>query len=215
MHFLFPMVDPLHVYAPGDVLAEGCKGAAGAASGKVVFSVSDAQALHIAGEAAVLILQDPSPADLEGLVFATAVLVMHGGVTSPAAEAAREHTLPAVTGLQGCGMVLDKEGQCVLRHGAVCIRHLDEVTVDGASGRVIRGVVPTVQAGLDMNFLTFMKWVQKFKKMGVFCHARTPDEATKGMELGADGLGSYYIEHVLGKAGNRDLLLGVLMGASK
>lgn len=205
-----------------------------------MFSVADAKELRDAGISSIFIVNDPTPDELDGFEYANAVLVMHGGVTSPAADEARIRSIPAVTALQSCGMTVNAHAQCVEIDGKVVISARDEITVDGSSGRVFRGIVPTVEAGklttsycyrlksmysfylavvalcqgMDANFLTFMKWVQKFKRMGVFCNASSLDDATKGVDLGADGLGEYRTEAVLMKKANRDLFLGVLMGCN-
>ncbi|CAE7456161.1 ppdK, partial [Symbiodinium microadriaticum] len=215
VYFLSPMIDPVHTYANVDVLGIGSKSSAGAVSGKAVFTTDDAKELRNMGVTNVLILDDLFPADVDDLNYADAVLVMHGGVTSPAAEMARGLIIPAVTALHGCGMAVNVRKHCVEKDGDVSINRHDDITVDGSNGRVIRGVVPTVQAGMDNNFLTIMKWAQKYKKMGVFCTAKNLDEATKALDLGADGLGMYRTETVLTKAANRDLLLGILLGATK
>jgi pyruvate, orthophosphate dikinase len=244
--FLYPMLDPIHTTKFKDVIGTGSKSSAGAVSGQAVFTVADSKELHKAGISNILVINDPTPEELDGFAYANGVIAMHGGVTSPAADEARTRTIPAVTALHGCGMTLNVHDLCVERDGAVVISKLDEITVDGSSGRVFRGVVPTVEAGeiylrlwflllclfitylltcdvcsvpvpagMDSNFLTFMKWVQKFKRMGVFCNAQSLDEATKGIDLGADGLGEYRTENVLMKEGNKDLFLGVLFGANR
>ena len=213
--FLFPMVDPVHKFPAECLLGTGSRSAAGAVSGRAVFSIADAQELHGMGVPSILIVNDPTSAELEGFAYTNGVVSMHGGVTSPAADIARARTIPAVTAVHGCGMVVDEHNQCVVKNGEVCISKNDEITVDGSNGRVIKGVVSTVEAGMDLNFLTFMQWVQKYKRLGVFCNAKSLDDATKGADLGADGLGMYRTETVLTQPANKDLFLGVLMCTDK
>lgn len=211
--FLYPRIDPVHAINADDIIGTASNSSGGVASGKAVFSVDEARDYQTAGISTILILQEATADDIEGLKHTTGVLTIFGGKTSHIAEEARSLHIPAVTNAQICKLSVSEDGnkKCVKIGNQICIHKDEVITIDGSSGRIIRGSVSTIQEGVDENYETLMKWAVNYKRMAVFSQASSPDEATKGLELGADGLGMYRLEKLLLSPENKDALLGALL----
>lgn len=187
---LYRQIDP---DAPLDVLAQGLPASPGAASGKVVFDADEAERRGNQGEAVVLVRPETTPDDIHGIVAAQGVLTSRGGMTSHAAIVARGMGKPAVTGCDQIQIVLS---QGYFLAGEVRVERDAVITIDGGTGRVVLGRVPTVEPGLSPEFNRLLEWADAHKKLGIEANADTPEDAALARELGAHGVGLCRTEHM-------------------
>ncbi len=187
---LYRQIDP---DAPLDVLAQGLPASPGAASGKVVFDADEAERRGNQGEAVVLVRPETTPDDIHGIVAAQGVLTSRGGMTSHAAIVARGMGKPAVTGCDQIQIVLS---QGYFLAGEVRVERDAVITIDGGTGRVVLGQVPTVEPGLSPEFNRLLEWADAHKKLGIEANADTPEDAALARELGAHGVGLCRTEHM-------------------
>ncbi len=187
---LHPVPDPR---APRDVVARGLPGSPGAASGKVVFHADDAQMMSADGHAVILVRPETSPEDIHGMHAATGILTRHGGQTSHAALVARGMGRPCVTGAGTIRVDTEKEffsaGDRVFHRG-------DTITIDGSTGDVIAGEIPTVESDLSDEFRTLLQWADDVRQLRVRANAETAADALKAREMGAEGIGLCRTEHM-------------------
>jgi pyruvate,orthophosphate dikinase len=187
---LHPTIDPK---ASKTSLAKGLGASPGAAAGIVVFSAEDAVATHEDGRAVVLVRVETSPEDISGMVAAEGILTARGGRTSHAAVVARGMGKPCVV---GCEMLkIDYTGE-KMTAGDRVIRRGDWITIDGSSGEVFLGRVPTVETKLSADFDVLMGWADKFRRLRVRTNADTPDDAKTARRFGAEGIGLCRTEHM-------------------
>jgi pyruvate,orthophosphate dikinase len=176
-----------------DLLAKGLPASPGAVSGEVVFSAEDAVKAAAEGHKAVLVRVETSPEDIDGMHAAQGILTARGGMTSHAAVVARGMGKCCVA---GCGeLEIDYKAQ-LFRVGDRVIRRGDLVTLDGTTGEVFAGAVPTLSPELGKDFVTFMKWADDFRRLGVRANADTPHDATVARHFGAAGIGLCRTEHM-------------------
>ncbi len=187
---LYRQIDP-HVEL--DVLAQGLPASPGAASGRVVFTADEAEARGNQGEKVILVRPETTPDDIHGIVAAQGVLTSRGGMTSHAAIVARGMGKPAVTGCEVLSIDLAHE---VFYVGDVKVAHNDVLTIDGGSGRVVLGLVKTVEPGLSNDFSTLLQWADEMKELGVEANADTPEDAQIARNFGAQGVGLCRTEHM-------------------
>ncbi|PSR34930.1 MAG: pyruvate, phosphate dikinase [Sulfobacillus benefaciens] len=187
---LYRQIDP---EAKLDVLAQGLPASPGAASGKVVFDADEAERRGNQGEAVILVRPETTPDDIHGIVAAQGVLTSRGGMTSHAAIVARGMGKPAVT---GCDQVQIYLAGNYFLVGDVRVEHDAVITIDGGTGRVVLGQVPTVEPGLSAEFNRLLSWADAHKKLGVEANADTPEDAALARELGAQGVGLCRTEHM-------------------
>ena len=183
--------------APGadrPVVARGIAASPGAAAGRIVFDSAAAQASQSKGEPCILLRRETSPDDVRGMHAADAVLTERGGTTSHAAVIARGLGLPCVTGATGF-RISHRDRTATLADGTV-LREGDEVTVDGSSGEVLRGVVETSEPTLDGAFGDLMRWSDDVRDIGVRANADTVADATLALTFGVDGIGLCRTEHM-------------------
>ena len=185
---LHPMIDPT---ASVDVIAEGLNASPGAATGAVVFDADTAEDRGRAGDDVVLVRWETTPDDIQGLIWAKGVLTAHGGMTSHAAVVARGMGKPAVT---GCESLTLEPGSATI--GGERFAEGDLLTIDGGTGRVIRGAVPLVPPRMDENFQTILGWADDSRRLRVRANADTPEDAVKAREFGAEGIGLCRTEHM-------------------
>jgi len=185
---LHPMFDPK---AEKKVLAKGLPASPGAASGKVVFHADDAEALT--GEKTILVRIETSPEDIGGMNAAQGILTARGGMTSHAAVVARGMGKCCVAGCSTININYKKQEFSV---SGTTVKKGDWISLDGSTGQVMFGQVPTIQPGLSGNFEIFMKWVDKIKKLGVRTNADTPQDAEVARKFGAEGIGLCRTEHM-------------------
>ena len=187
---LHPTLDPK---AERRVLAKGLPASPGAASGKVVFSAEDAEAWAERGEAVVLVRVETSPEDIGGMHVSEGILTTRGGMTSHAAVVARGMGTPCVA---GAGDIRVDHGAKRMMAGGEVIEEGDVITIDGATGEVMLGKVPTIQPELSGDFATLMEWADEVRTMGVYANAETPVDAETARRFGAEGIGLCRTEHM-------------------
>ncbi len=175
------------------VLAEGLPASPGAAQGRVAFTSDDAEARAAEGTPVVLVRQQTSPEDFHGMVAAVAVVTAEGGMTSHAAVVARGMGTPCVAGASSLRI---DTAQGRLEAGGHTVVAGDWVTVDGATGRVLLGRVPTKDPELGDDFHTLMGWADRFRRLGVRANADTGEDAARAREFGAEGIGLCRTEHM-------------------
>ena len=171
----------------------------GAACGKIVFTAEDAKAWAEKGEKVVLVRLETSPEDIEGMKSAQGILTVRGGMTSHAAVVARGMGTCCVS---GCGdIVMDEENKKFTLAGKE-FHEGDSISLDGSTGNIYDGIIPTVDATIAGEFGRIMAWADKYRTMGVRTNADTPSDAKKARELGAEGIGLCRTEHMFFE-GNR------------
>ncbi len=187
---LHPTVDPK---TKATVLATGLPASPGAAQGQVVFSPDEAEELAREGKKVVLVRQETSPDDFHGMVAAQAIVTARGGMTSHAAVVARGMGKTCVSGANS--IQIDYGQQQFNVEGTVVTKG-EWITVDGSTGRVFLGQVPTVQPSLGPEFHELMLWADKFRKLRVRANADTPRDAKVARQFGAEGIGLCRTEHM-------------------
>ncbi|HEX2093030.1 MAG TPA: pyruvate, phosphate dikinase [Longimicrobiaceae bacterium] len=187
---LHPMVDP---DAPVQVLTVGLPASPGAAPGMVVFNPDEAAARGGAGERVILVRRETSPEDFHGMVASQAILTCRGGMTSHAAVVARGMGKCCVV---GAGEIQVDEAYRRFRVGDVTVHENDWLTLDGSTGRVILGQVPTVEPGLSEHFQRLMEWADGIRALRVRTNADTPHDAATARRFGAEGIGLCRTEHM-------------------
>lgn len=187
---LHPTLDPA---APRDVLTKGLPASPGAASGYAVFDSDTAEKRAAAGDAVILVRVETSPEDIHGMHAAKGILTARGGMTSHAAVVARGMGRPCVSGA-GTLSINAKEG--LMRVGTREIREGEVITIDGSTGEVMLGEVPTIQPELAGDFGTLMEWADKVRRLKVRTNAETPLDCRTAREFGAEGIGLCRTEHM-------------------
>jgi len=168
----------------------------GAACGKIVFTAEDAKDWASRGEKVVLVRLETSPEDIEGMKNAQGILTVRGGMTSHAAVVARGMGTCCVS---GCGdIVMDEENKKFTLAGKE-YHEGDFISLDGSTGNIYDGIIPTVDATIAGEFGRIMGWADKFRTMKVRTNADTPEDAAKAVELGAEGIGLTRTEHMFFK----------------
>ena len=165
----------------------------GAACGKIVFTAEDAKAWGARGEKVVLVRLETSPEDIEGMKAAQDILTVRGGMTSHAAVVARGMGTCCVSGCTAINM--DEENKQFTLSGKT-YHEGDYLSLDGSTGNIYDGIIPTVDASIAGEFGRIMGWADKYRKLGVRTNADTPRDAKKAAELGAEGIGLCRTEHM-------------------
>ena len=171
----------------------------GAACGKIVFTAEDAKNWGAKGEKVVLVRLETSPEDIEGMKAAQGILTVRGGMTSHAAVVARGMGTCCVSGCTAINM--DEENKQFTLSGKT-YHEGDFISLDGSTGNIYDGIIPTVDASIAGEFGRIMGWADKYRKLGVRTNADTPRDAKKAAELGAEGIGLCRTEHMFFE-GNR------------
>ena len=174
-------------------MGRGLPASPGAACGKIVFSAEDAMAWKKNGERVVLVRLETSPEDIEGMKAAEGILTVRGGMTSHAAVVARGMGECCVSGCQEIAM--DEEHK-KFTLGGKTFREGDWLSIDGSTGNIYAGIIPTVDASIVGEFGRIMMWADKFRRLKVRTNADTPRDAKKARELGAEGIGLCRTEHM-------------------
>ncbi len=187
---LHPRLDPK---AEIRVITKGLAASPGAASGRVVFSAEEAVRMAQKNEKVILVRQETNPDDIHGMVVAQGVLTSRGGMTSHAAVVARGMGKPCVAGAEQMKVNEEKRFFSV---GSLVVRGLEIITINGSTGEVILGAVPTVTAELSGEFAEFMGWADKIRKLKVRTNADTPPDAEVAYKFGAEGIGLCRTEHM-------------------
>ena len=193
---LHPQFDAKALKAANPV-GKGLGASPGAACGQVVFSAEDAEAWKAQGKKVVLVRLETSPEDITGMKAAQGILTVRGGMTSHAAVVARGMGKCCVS---GCGEIaMDEENKKFTLAGKTYVEG-DYISIDGSTGNIYDGIIPTVDAEISGNFGTIMGWADEFRTLKVRTNADTPADAKKARELGAEGIGLCRTEHMFFEA---------------
>jgi len=187
---LHPRLDPK---ATKNVIAKGLPASPGAGAGIIAFTSERAHTLAETGAKVILVRQETSPEDIAGMVASQGILTARGGMTSHAAVVARGMGKPCVAGCSA--LFIDSSAGVMICDGKK-YREGDELTIDGATGEVISGIVPTIDAAITDDFATFMLWSDEFRRLGVRTNADTPDDSKVAVKFGAQGIGLCRTEHM-------------------
>ena len=174
-------------------LGKGLGASPGAACGQVVFTAEDAEKWAAEGKKVVLVRLETSPEDITGMKAAQGILTVRGGMTSHAAVVARGMGTCCVS---GCGDINMDEENKVFTLGGKTFKEGSEISIDGTTGNIYNGIIPTVDASISGDFGRVMGWADKFRKLKVRTNADTPRDAKKARELGAEGIGLCRTEHM-------------------
>ena len=178
-------------------MGKGLGASPGAACGKVVFTADDAETWNAKGEKVVLVRLETSPEDITGMKAAQGILTVRGGMTSHAAVVARGMGTCCVS---GCGDIVMDEENKKFTLGGKEFHEGDYISIDGSTGNIYDGVIPTVDAQIAGEFGRIMSWADKYRKLKVRTNADTPADAKKARELGAEGIGLCRTEHMFFEA---------------
>ena len=193
---LHPQFDAKALKAATPV-GKGLGASPGAACGQIVFSADDAEVWHNAGKKVVLVRLETSPEDITGMKASQGILTVRGGMTSHAAVVARGMGKCCVS---GCGEIaMDEENKQFTLAGKT-YKEGDYISIDGSTGNIYDGIIPTVDAEISGNFGTIMGWADEFRTLKVRTNADTPADAKKARELGAEGIGLCRTEHMFFEA---------------
>ncbi len=176
---------------------KGLGASPGAACGKVVFTAEDAEVWNARGEKVVLVRLETSPEDITGMKASQGILTVRGGMTSHAAVVARGMGTCCVS---GCGeIIMDEENKKFTLAGKTYVEG-DYISIDGSTGNIYDGIIPTVDAEIAGEFGRIMAWADKYRTLKVRTNADTPTDAKKARELGAEGIGLCRTEHMFFEA---------------
>ncbi len=177
----------------GQQIGEALPASPGAAAGRVYFNADDAVAAHAAGSRVILVRQETSPEDIEGMHAAEGVLTMRGGMTSHAAVVARGMGTCCVS---GCGELKVFEEDKYIELGGHKIKEGDYISLDGSTGKIYLGDIQTVEASISGNFQRIMAWADAARRLKVRTNADTPEDAANAVRMGAEGIGLTRTEHM-------------------
>jgi pyruvate,orthophosphate dikinase len=178
-------------------IGRGLGASPGAACGKAVFTAEDAEAWAARGEKVVLVRLETSPEDITGMKSAQGILTVRGGMTSHAAVVARGMGACCVS---GCGDIIMDEENKQFKLAGKTFHEGDFISIDGTTGNIYDGIIPTVDAKIAGEFGRIMEWADKYRKLKVRTNADTPRDAKKARELGAEGIGLCRTEHMFFEA---------------
>lgn len=177
----------------GEVIGQALPASPGAAAGKVYFNAEDAVLAHERDERVILVRLETSPEDIEGMHAAEGVLTVRGGMTSHAAVVARGMGTCCVS---GCGDIIIDEAAKTFELGGYHFKEGDYISLDGSTGKIYKGDIKTVEAGITGNFRRIMAWADQFRTLKVRTNADTPMDAANAVKLGAEGIGLCRTEHM-------------------
>src|SRR5437660_4580572 len=187
---LHPTIDP---NAERNIIATGLPASPGAASGEIVFSSDEAEALKAKDKSIILVRVETSPEDIHGMHAAEGILTTRGGMTSHAAVVARGMGKPCVS---GAGALRVDYAAGTMSVGGHTFKAGDVITIDGSTGQVLAGRVPMTEPALSGEFATLMGWADAVRKLGVRANADTPNDARVALKFGAEGIGLCRTEHM-------------------
>ncbi|EQC51072.1 pyruvate, phosphate dikinase [Bacteriovorax sp. DB6_IX] len=187
---LHPRLDP---NASKTIIAKGLPASPGAGTGQICFTSERAHSLSENGEKVILVRQETSPEDIAGMAASQGILTARGGMTSHAAVVARGMGKPCVA---GCSSLLINSQEQTLTIGDKVYKEGDWITVEGATGEVMNGEVPTLDAEITSDFATFMGWADEIRKLRVRTNADNPEDTKTAVKFGAEGIGLCRTEHM-------------------
>jgi pyruvate,orthophosphate dikinase len=195
-----------------EVIAKGLPASPGAAYGKVVFTADEAEELGKEGGRVILVRTETTPDDIHGMVEAQGVLTSRGGMTSHAAVVARGMGKACVAGCSVLNINTKKE---IFSVNDLLIKKDEFITIDGGTGEVFLGKVPTIEPKMSKEFETLLSWANKIKRLGVYANADTPEDAQKSRELGAEGIGLTRTEHMFMEQNRLPIVREMIMADTK
>ena len=175
------------------VIAHGLPASPGAVSGKVVFTSEEAERLNGMMQDTILVRVETSPEDIQGMHAAKGILTARGGMTSHAAVVARGMGRPCVSGSSEIDINYDKK---TFKTSTIEIKEGDTITIDGSSGRIILGTVPTVKPEISGDFSKLMKWADNIRRLKIRTNSETPVDTKTARDFGAEGIGLCRTEHM-------------------
>ncbi len=176
-----------------EIIANGLPASPGAASGKVVFTSEEAERLNNVMQDVILVRVETSPEDIQGMHAAKGILTARGGMTSHAAVVARGMGRPCVSGSSEIDIDYEKK---IFKTSSMEIKEGDIITIDGSSGRIILGSVPTIKPEISGDFSKLMSWADNIRKLKVRTNAETPLDTKVARDFGAEGIGLCRTEHM-------------------
>jgi len=194
---LHPNFDQKAIAAAKPV-ATGLPASPGAGAGEIYFTAHDAAAAAKNGRDVILVREETTPEDIEGMDLSKAILTARGGMTSHAAVVARGMGRPAVVGCHD--IYIDEEAKKMTTTDGQVFHEGENISVDGSTGKVYRGLIPTVEAAVTGDFATLMGWADKYRTMKVRTNADTPRDTRQAVEFGAEGIGLCRTEHMFFEA---------------
>ncbi len=201
-------IDPNYQTKP---IATGLPASPGAATGKVIFDTDEAHKLGADGESVILVREETTPEDIHGMIAAKGVLTSRGGMTSHAAVVARGMGKPAVV---GCEQIKIDPSTTSFSSGENTIKKNDIITIDGTTGNVLLGVVPTVEPKLGSSAQQLLSWADEIRALGVRANADTPEGAARGREFGAGGIGLCRTERMFNAQDRLPIVQSMILAAS-
>ena len=205
---LHPTLDPKHVQKP---LAQGLPASPGAASGIVVFDADNAEIRGRAGEKVILVREETKPEDIHGFFAAQGILTSRGGKTSHAAVVARGMGKACVAGAEG--IHVDTRAR-LATIGDIILQEGDIITIDGGTGNVYLGEIPTIPSVFSEELKTLLGWADDFARLKVMANADTPDAAKKAVEFGAVGIGLCRTERMFNASERLPLVVDMILARS-
>ncbi len=202
---LFPRLDPQHRSQP---LATGLPASPGAASGHAVFDADRAEVLGKQGTKVILVREETKPEDIHGFFASQGILTSRGGKTSHAAVVARGMGKPCVAGAEGIHVDVAMRVAFV---GDQVIKEGDVVTIDGSTGRVFRGEVPTVEADFSAALVKLLGWADQHARLKVRANADTPQDAARALRYGAKGIGLCRTERMFNAADRLPIVVDMIV----
>ena len=194
-------------------IAKGLNASPGAASGKVIFDTNEAAELGAKGEKVILVRPETTPDDIKGMIAAQGVLTSRGGMTSHAAVVARGMGKPAVVGCEE--IKINMEEEYFEAPAGIVVRKGDVITIDGSTGYVMLGQVPTVEPELSNEFKELLMWADEVRRLGVRANADTPEAAKKAREFGAEGIGLCRTERMFNQPDRLPVVREMIMATTE
>ncbi|HEY73790.1 MAG TPA: pyruvate, phosphate dikinase [Thermoflexia bacterium] len=207
---LRPSFDP---QAPKTVIAKGLNASPGAASGMAVFDAERAKSLADEGKNIILVRPETAPDDVPGMLASKGVLTQKGGATSHAAVVARGNNLPCVAGCEAISVDVARRQFTI---GDTVIKEGDTISIDGFSGEVYTGTVPTIEAKYEeqTDLITLLEWADDIRTLGVRTNADLPLDARRAVAFGAEGIGLCRTEHMFFDERARDAVVRMIMAGN-
>jgi pyruvate,orthophosphate dikinase len=209
IQLLYPRIDPNAKATP---IAKGLPASPGAVSGQAVFHPDTAVEWAKHGKKVILVRTETKPDDVHGFYAAVGVLTSRGGMTSHAAVVARAIGKTAVVGAEAIDV---HEEEKYFKVGNIIVKEGDWITIDGNTGNVYLGIVPTIEGGLIPELATILNWADEVRKLGVRANADVPEDAEIALKFGAEGIGLLRIERMFRKPERLELLRKVILAETK
>ena len=192
------------------ILTSALGASPGAATGKIFFNPQDAVNAYKSGEKVILVRQETSPEDIEGMSVSQGILTARGGMTSHAAVVGRGMGKCCIV---GAGEIKIDEENKFFRVGEITVREGEKISLDGEKGNVYIGEIPTIEPELTADFDKFMSWADSFRKIRVRANADTPKDAKKSLDFGAEGIGLCRTEHMFFESNRIDSVREMILAS--